>query len=258
MITVNKPKLIPPVLSKKGVIENAINCSLYEATPKDYHTNKSKFDISRKIYNHPSIKKILKVAQYEKCCYCEKQQYDEHGAVEHYRPKAGYKSVRKDKFKKPGYYWLGYVWENLFFVCEACNGNKDTIFPLEDERKRVENHTKDILDERPLILNPTGSDDEDPRKHIVFENEFVRGVSDEGRATVEACKLDRDGLDINRRMLIKELFDRITLITNNIDNLDAPDVKSAILYLKNSMKKESPFSAMAIDYISKEFPILIT
>jgi len=258
MITIKKQELIPPVLSTKGVTENAKNCSLYEATPMDYHTNKSKFDFSRRIYNHPSIKEILREAQDIKCCFCEKLQHDLDGAIEHYRPKAGYKSIRKDKLKKPGYYWLGYVWDNLFFICKACNGKKGTIFPLEDERKRVENHTKDISDERPLILNPTGTGEKDPRKHIVFDNEFVRGVSDEGRATVEACKLDRAGLDIKRRVLINELFDRIILITNNLDNLDAPDAKRAILYLKNSMKKESPFSAMAIDYIRKEFPILIT
>ena len=258
MITVNKPRLIPPVLSKIGVTENAKNCSLYEANPMDYHTNKSKFDISRRIYNHPSVKKILKEAQYIKCCFCEKLQHDLDGAIDHYRPKAGYKSIRKDKLKKPGYYWLGYVWENLFFICKACNGNKETIFPLEDERKRVENHTKDISDENPLILNPTGTGEKDPRKHIVFDNEFVRGVSDEGRATVEACKLDRDGLDMNRRKLKNELRERIETIFENRDNLDIPVVKRAINYLKESIKEDAEFSAMAIDYIKNNSPIVIT
>lgn len=258
MITVNKPKLIPKILSLKGISENKVNCDLYDINPDSYNNGKDNFNITPAIYNHSSIKKILKKAQHNKCCFCEKLQIDEYAEIEHYRPKLGHKSKRLDKIEKPGYYWQGYVWDNLFFICKPCNVNKGNIFPLEDETKRAKNHRNEISNEKALILIPTGIDIEDPRNHIIFINELIQGVSDEGRATVEACLLDRDDLNTKRRKIIDELWDKILILLASIDDLDNPSAKRAITYLKNSMKKEAEFSAMAIDFINKELPSLIT
>lgn len=156
MIRVQKPINVPTVLTVKGAAENLINCNNYDNDPKSYKSNKSKFSILSKIYNDPVIKRALKKAQHNKCCFCEKKQNDEYGAVEHFRPKLGYKSTRKEKLKKPGYYWQGYLWENLYFVCGPCNTKKGNIFPLNDETKRATNHNMLIADETPLLLNPTG------------------------------------------------------------------------------------------------------
>lgn len=258
MITVSKPKLAPAILSGRGVTENTNNCDLYDANPAKYNSNKLKFKILTSIYNEPTVKKILKKAQYKKCCFCEKMQNDEDAAIEHYRPKLGYKSNRSDKIKKPGYYWLGYTWENLFFICKPCNTKKGNIFPIADETTRAKNHTMNIASERPLILNPTGTGLNNPRKHINFIKEFPKGISNEGKATVEACMLDREGLNIERRAHIDELDDRILTIIDNSHDLTKPAVQRAINYLKKSTKKEAKFSAMAIDYINNESPILIT
>ncbi len=220
MITVSKPKSVPGILSGKGVAENKKNCDLYDATTPVSNRSKLKFSISPAIYNDPSIKKILRKAQHNKCCFCEKFQHDEYAEVEHYRPKLGYKSKRIDKLQKPGYYWLGYTWENLFFICKPCNVKKGNIFPLGDETKRAKNHGNLIADEKPFILNPTGTGLNNPRKHIQFDNELVIGITDEGKATVEACRLDRFGLDLARRAHIDELAERISIIIENEDNLD--------------------------------------
>ncbi len=258
MITVVRPKSVPTVLLGRGVVENKKNCDLFDGTPLAANRIKLKFSIYSAIYNDPSIKKILRKAQYNKCCFCEKFQIDEYAEVEHYRPKLGYKTKRTDKIKKPGYYWLGYTWENLFFICKPCNVKKGNIFPLFDETKRAKNHGNLITNEKPLILNPIGTGQNDPRKHIQFVNQYVIGTTDEGRATVEACKLDRDGLDISRQAHLDELAERILTIIENMNNLELPAVKRAITYLKNSIKKEAQFSAMSIDYINNESPILIT
>ena len=257
MITVAKPKSVPGILSGKGAAENKKNCDLYDGTTSVANRVKLKFSISPAIYNDPSIKKILRKAQYNKCCFCEKLQLDEFAEVEHYRPKLGYKTLRTDKIKKPGYYWLGYTWENLFFICKPCNVGKGNIFPLVDEAMRAKNHLNVVANEKPLILNPNGTGLNNPRKHIQFSNEYIIGITDEGRATVEACKLDRDGLDISRRAHLDELAERILTIIENIDNLDSAPAKRAIAYLKSKIFKESQFSAMAIDFIKNESPILI-
>lgn len=258
MITVSKPKSGPAILAGKGVVENKKNCDLYDVTTLASNRSKLKFSISSTIYNDPPVKKTLRKAQYDKCCFCEKFQHDEYAEVEHYRPKLGYKSKRIDKIKKPGYYWLGYNWENLFFVCKVCNVKKGNIFPLDDETKRAKNHKNIVANEKPLILNPTGTGCNDPRKHIQFVNQYVIGITDEGKATVEACKLDRDGLDIARLAHIDELAERILIILENIDNLDAASAQRAIAYLKKSITKEAQFSAMSIDFINNESPISIT
>lgn len=257
MITVVKPKLVPNILKVDGVAETLKNCALFDGTKPASARIKLKFSILSSIYNDPPIKKILRKAQYDKCCFCEKSQIDEYAEVEHYRPKLGYKSERADKIKKPGYYWLGYTWENLFFVCKPCNVKKGNIFPLDNETNRAKSHKSDISNENPLILNPTGVGAYDPRKHIQFKNEYPVGITKEGKATVEACMLGRDGLNIARRAHIDELAERILTIIENIDNLDLPAVQRAIIYLKKSVKKEAQFSAMSIDFINNESPILI-
>lgn len=252
MIKVVKPVVIPAILLNQGRSETIENCKLYDLHKADYNSNKAKFTILSSIYNAPIIKTTLKKAQKNKCCFCEKSQNDEFGAVEHYRPKGGYKSKRKDNLKKPGYYWQAYVWDNLFFVCGPCNTKKGNIFPLKDETKRARNHNNKLNAERPLLLNPAGR--MDPRKHIKFNDEFPFGVSEEGKQTIEICKLDREGLNKERKLHLNEVEDRVLIVISGRDPLA---IARAEKYLKSSVKDDAKFSAMTIDYIDKS-PILIT
>jgi hypothetical protein len=128
MIKIAKPmgkNDIPKILIKKGIKTDKANRKKYDANPQLYAgkeslvARKDKLILSTKIYGADSVKRILKDIQKGKCCYCEKNQKEEYGAVEHYRPKGGYKSKRKDKITKPGYFWLCYEWSNLYFVCSG-------------------------------------------------------------------------------------------------------------------------------------------
>lgn len=251
MINVIKPAVIPTALTGRGVTQTVNNCSKYNRSPASYNSNRSKFKILGSIYNAEPVKKALRNAQHKKCCFCEKMQTDEYGAVEHYRPKGGYKMYRKDKLKKPGYYWQSYIWENLFFVCGRCNTNKGNIFPLENELHRAKNHMMIITDEIPLLLDPAGP--KNPRDHIKFNNELIYGVTDDGKQTIEICKLDRDGLNEERKSHLNEIEDKILTI---ISNLDPQSVNRAKDYIKHCITPQAKFSAMAIDFIAKS-PILI-
>lgn len=247
MIKVSKPKIVPDKLTDEGKTANDINCAAYTADPQSYIDGSSKFIIKNSIYGHPSVKKVLREGQGNKCCYCEKDIKDEDGAVEHYRPKAGYK--KGTKLIRPGYYWLGYEWSNLYFVCTRCNGsgNKGNLFPLLDDLKRVKSHTGDIKDETPLLLDPGGQ--KNPKKHIVFENEFPKGVSEYGQKTIEICGLNRDELNNDRKKLIADINARIAiLITASIQTKDLVD--EAKQFIKNSKKEDAEFSATAIDYLN--------
>jgi len=197
MIKVFKPALAPDKLAIDGKTLTEQMCADYEASQHSSAAIKFEFSINSGISNHPIGKKILKNSQHNKCCFCEKEQLDEYGAVEHYRPKNGYRSAKGEEIKKPGYNLLGYNWSNLYFVCWACNTYKSYFFPIVDETKRATWHGMNIVDETRLLLEPAGN--KDPREHIVFDYHLPRGITEYGKRTIEICKLNRDDLNEKRK-----------------------------------------------------------
>lgn len=126
MIRVVKPSA-PERLSLGTALTDS-DCSAYEAEYVDYMAGTAKFDFQRNVYGHASVKDTLKTAQHAKCCFCEGR-FDahNHGDVEHYRPKRAVRQSRKTKASYPGYYWLVYSWENLYYSCSICNSRKSTF-----------------------------------------------------------------------------------------------------------------------------------
>ena len=89
-----------------------------------------------------------------------------YGDVEHFRPKGGYKQRRRGPARRPGYYWLAYDWDNLFYSCQLCNQRfKRNLFPLRDGRRRARSHTHRLDKEEPLLVDPA---EQDPSKYIGF------------------------------------------------------------------------------------------
>jgi hypothetical protein len=252
MIKVNRPTNAPAILKKKGETETENNQALYNEDSAAYISGKLKFTIDPKIYGSLTIKAALKKAQNNKCCFCEKNQVEEYGAVEHFRPKGGYKKDRKEKsLTKPGYYWLGYTWENLLFVCSFCNTTyKGNLFPLVNESKRVRSHHGDVSLEDPYLIDPTIID---PRDHIYFDNELVRWKTEYGKQTISICGLDRESLNDERRELIENIKSRIVTVVNE-KHMNPADVKEAKTFLRNAVSPSAPYSATAIDYL-KQFNI---
>ena len=228
--------------------ENAKNCEDYDADSSSYADGSSSFDIKNEIYGHDTVKSMLRATQYDKCCYCEKNLKDEYGAVEHFRPKGGYHSTKGEKLKKPGYYWLGYEWSNLFFVCSVCNSsNKGNLFPLLDESKRAKSHNANLAKETSLLLDPGGR--KNPRKHITFQGAFPKGRTLYGKKTIEICGLDRDALNEERKLLIDNIDARIVILDKKSHYNDC-EVNDAIAFIKDSIKPNAQHSATAIDYLS--------
>lgn len=249
MILINKPAKIPEILSIRGKATNKSNCNRYTKDQEAYEnrTKDFKYTIQKSIYGGNTVKSVLKKTQFQKCCFCEKKQGDEHGAVEHYRPKAGYRLAgKKAQLIKPGYYWLGYDWDNLFFVCGPCNTKKGNIFPLKDEAKRATNHKKSMNLEVPYILNPSGA--EDPRDHVIFKNNLIdiEKLSLFGKHTVEICDLDRDGLNNERAKTINNIDARLVIISSSYD---VNTIKEAEDYIKQAISEQGEFSAMAQAYL---------
>lgn len=135
-----------------------------------------------KEYGHATVREALSHDFNWKCAYCESRVW--HVAaedVDHYRPKGGFRSPA-GKLTRPGYYWLGAEWTNLFPSCPHCNRlstqsttagvmtvGKGNHFPLADEARRATSPGLENLEE-PLLLHPNQIDVED---HLEFGEEGV-------------------------------------------------------------------------------------
>src|ERR1043166_1757000 len=138
MIQIIKPVDAPGRLTNEGVEQTRRDCNEFRLHSVDYLTGRRKFEALPSIYNDPDVKEALRVAQNNKCCYCERCFEDSaYLHIEHYRPKGAYKQNRRDKRRFPGYYWLAYDWDNLYLSCHPCNcSHKGDLFPLADPAER--------------------------------------------------------------------------------------------------------------------------
>lgn len=175
----------PAVLTVKGAEKSKDDMALFNAGKI------SEISIDNKIYGHKNVKAALTSLQNGKCCFCESRIVDVgHGDIEHYRPKGGYKQISGEELHKPGYFWLAYDWNNLLLACKRCNGasNKGNLFPLKDPSKRAQHNGLSIADEEPLLINPSVMD---PQEHISFHQEVAKGITPEGKVSVEVLGLNR-------------------------------------------------------------------
>jgi uncharacterized protein (TIGR02646 family) len=193
MIRVAKPEQAPAILRNRGQRTT-------EANQQAFVNGELLFEFDSSIYGAKSVKSALKKAQHNKCAFCEsKVSHIAHGDVEHYRPKGGVRQNESDPLEQPGYFWLAYVWENLFFACQLCNQSfKKNMFPLADHTKRARSHLDDLATEEPMLINPA---DEEPGGFIGFREEIAFPIDDHPRAhtTIEVLGLNREAMAEHRR-----------------------------------------------------------
>jgi uncharacterized protein (TIGR02646 family) len=188
MIRVAKPGQAPRILRDRGRRTT-------EANQRAFEDGGRNFTFDNTLYGAKSVKNALTKAQHGKCAFCESQvRHIAHGDVEHYRPKGGVRQNTSDPLDQPGYFWLAYVWENLFFACQLCNQSfKKNMFPLADPARRARSHLDELTAEEPLLIHPA---DEEPRALIDFREEMAFPIDDHprARATIEVLGLNREEL----------------------------------------------------------------
>ncbi|HLY06716.1 MAG TPA: hypothetical protein VKR31_13305 [Rhizomicrobium sp.] len=250
MILVGRPCVVPAVLTRGILLRQELE-QLWDAHALEYGTGVRKFQFSKAVYGHRNVKAALAKAQFEKCCFCEGE-FRAHvaGDVEHYRPKGAVTTSAGKIY--PGYYWLAYAFENLYFACPDCNAyRKGSQFPLVVEGHRARNHHDSLTRERPLLLSPGGP--RDPRQHIRFYGDMPIGLTDAGRETISVLRLDRESLNKRRRKLIRRLEgDQNIIKTLGTDTHPARRrlVTDARNSLKMAIRPEAEFSAAAQDFIA--------
>lgn len=240
MIAIRKNSNPPQVLIDKGVPLTQANCASYEARPLLYRSapgvnNRSlrKMPVDNSVYGDQTVKEKLIEDQHEKCCFCEaKFLANGYGDVEHFRPKKAFKKKGERKLTYPGYYWLAYEWENLFFSCQICNQKyKKNEFPLSDESSRVQDHRFNHLlpNEATLLVNPLT---EDPENAIRFREEVPYPINnnEKGKESIRVFGLKRKELNDIRLEYLK--FVRSILPLANIDLANQRKVASACEFLQ--------------------------
>jgi uncharacterized protein (TIGR02646 family) len=235
MIKINKSASVPAILAGKGKAKIKALSEAFDLSPaaysKAYHKTKNpfKFEFDGDIYGPKEVKDQLKDEQFNKCCFCENKDFDDiaHGDVEHFRPKSAYsKDASAKALLRPGYYWVAYEWENLFYSCQICNQSfKKNFFPLTDETKRAKSH-KDQLEPLSvtLLIDPAK---EDPDKHIGFRKEIPFHKTDKGEYSIKYFGIDRDKLSEKRRKHLEEVRKNILLAKIDMSILTA-DLKKAV------------------------------
>jgi hypothetical protein len=110
------------------------------------------------------------------------------------------------------------------------------------------------MKETPLILDPGGS--RDPRKHIVFRDQFPKGKTIFGKKTISICGLDRDALNNYRKELIEKIDLYVcVLVTKTSHSLK--DVAKAKTFYLNCDQDGAEYSTMASDYKQAKYSNLV-
>jgi uncharacterized protein (TIGR02646 family) len=139
-----------------------------------------------------------------KCAYCESLVNGAHGGVEHYRPRQG-GALEVNGNGHLFYSWLAYDWENLLYVCNACNYSNSahktasSRFQVTHERAKVLASITECRDQEvPYLLDPCF---DEPSEHIdCDESGKLLALSTRGDFTIAALNLNgRERLVMDRR-----------------------------------------------------------
>ena len=251
MIKIQKT-MEPRKLAEDGVTKASLHCTEYDSEPREYRSGQKKLEIDETIYGSKCVKGTLRQSQFNKCCYCESRfSSTSSGHVEHFRPKRGVKQSRGDSMEYPGYYWLAYAWENLYYSCEICNRNKGNLFPLADDTQRARDHHDSIDLEHPLLVDPGGA--EDPRNHIGFHQEVPVGKTERGCVTIKTLYLRRPDLNEDRKKHLNILKSFRNIVSLSADDPQlTQEAQKAQERLNSAVKACAIFSSMAQDLLAEE------
>jgi hypothetical protein len=187
------------------------------------------------------IKRVYMDLQGYKCGFCERRlERSEFGNVEHdvehFRPKGmveqwppssapergnGLNFPLGDASPGLGYFLLPHEPENYLISCKTCNtAFKSNAFPVDGARD-LDMESPRHTNERPLLVYPLGSFDDDPQKLIRFEGIVPVPAANSGRRRKRGQTLinffglaERDGLLLERSITLANLHLALSSVGN--------------------------------------------
>lgn len=247
MIKINKGNP-PAALVRAKARYDLLNNAKYLANQADYDNGTLTFHFTD-AFKSDGVKNALRIVQKGKCCFSEAKFVGDEAHVEHFRPKGFVEDKNTGAISYPGYYWLAYDWTNLFYCKSTTNSSvKRNFFPMVGRGRRRTNHL-DLRVERNILIDPSA---EDPRRHIRFQNEEIKGISSRGKKTIELLDLRNGQFDEARRKLfahLKVMKNAADLLIRNGEPLGTPELADLIAELKKAIQPDAEFSSMAIDFL---------
>lgn len=239
----------PAVLTKKdentGKTETEEATEHYNKWPELKKKDRKSFDY--KAYSKDEVKDELYKMFNNKCAYCETRLAGLPMDVEHWRPKNAVYNEKTKKLMKPGYFWLGADWDNLFPSCADCNRarnhkhylteektklGKANRFPIEDENKRCKK-PGDEDNEKPLLINPCK---DNPEEYLEFSEEcVVQAKLDNSGKPHEKANVSIEIYALNRPILVQDRQEIFLHVEMHID--DITDLTEDLLN-ENDLEKQ--------------------
>jgi len=238
----------PAALVRAKARYDQTNNAKYLANQVHYNNGSKTFTFTD-AYKSDAVKIALELAQKGKCCFSEAKFVNDDAHVEHFRPKGFVEDNVTGVISYPGYYWLAYEWTNLFYCKSTTNSSiKRNFFPLLGTGGRKANHL-DLRTEYCVLIDPAA---ENPRQHIRFQNEEIKGKTTRGKKTIELLDLRNGQLDEARRTKfnhLKAMKNSADLLISNGFPLNTPELADLINQLRQSVLPEAEFSSMAKDFL---------
>lgn len=245
MIRIRKPKT-PEVLKTQGP-------GAVAKLKSEYGRRTTPLPFDKSLYAHNDVKNALRLAQYDKCAFCEsKITHIGYGDVEHFRPKAAVRQNELDDLESPGYYWLAYEWTNLFLSCQLCNQRfKRNCFPLRHPNFRARSPRHKLQKESPLLIDPSA---DYPEKHLTFvgESAVAMNGSEKGKVTIEVLGLDRAELlerRLKRHIQLLLLLDTCSVLSQTVVTNPSKSIQGLIqrilTHIDEARRVDAEYSAMA-------------
>jgi hypothetical protein len=181
--------------------------------------------------------------QNNKCAFCERLLFGGPGYVEadieHFRPKKLYPLL--------SYHVLNYA-----VTCRTCNAGKRGRFPVGSEVHALLEDPSHGKSEKPLLVYPIGSIDEDPERLIGFDGILAIPLARRGygcaraQATIDIFGLNRESLLQGRTTQIARIWLVLRLMEDAADHAMLEDYQ---LLLDQLTSAKSPYTSCSRSFL---------
>ncbi len=197
-----------------------------------------RFEDSSPIWS--KAKPAFMLVQYNKCAFCERtftgpEESRIEMDLEHFRPKGaviGWEGPSAPKSypantgpaSTNGYYWLACDVANYLAACKICNSEyKGNYFPIMGQRCEDPTDPQKLAAEKPYLIYPIGTGDDDPETLITFTGTVARPVTSHGVRHARAMVIidlfglnTRDQLHVQRAETIERFGRALTAVADGV------------------------------------------
>jgi len=199
---------------------------------------------------------------HDKCWYSEARDLFSYPEVEHYRPKKRCKRAPRTQYID-GYWWLAFEWKNYRICGKVGNTKKQDFFPLALGSPVATHGGLSVLNEVPLLLDPSCPGDPDL---LSFNEDGTCGPhADADQFTQLRVNTTRERLNLNHGRLKKarqriwarcwNLIEDCRAIAQQMDRAAGAADRERLNQKKDELRRmtrpDSEFSAVAKDCLVK-------